>query len=68
MFTSLLALILAVSTPCPTEDSYNCRWDATAHGTGTGSSFIVVGTEDAFTIHYDNGATTPLLTTTKPGK
>lgn len=25
---------------CPTEDSTNCVWDATAQGNGTGQSFI----------------------------
>lgn len=25
---------------CPTEDSTNCFWDATAQGNGTGQSFI----------------------------
>ena len=27
-------------TPCPTEDSTNCVWDATAQGNGHGQSFI----------------------------
>jgi hypothetical protein len=28
------------STPCATEDSTNCRWDAETMGNGTGRSFI----------------------------
>lgn len=27
-------------TSCPTEDSTDCFWDATAQGNGTGQSFI----------------------------
>lgn len=29
-------------TPCATEDSTNCYWDATTHGNGQGRSFIDV--------------------------
>lgn len=28
--------------PCPTEDSNNCYWDATAHGNGQGRSFYTI--------------------------
>lgn len=28
---------------CPTEDSTDCYWDATAHGNGEGRSFIDLG-------------------------
>lgn len=27
-------------TPCPTEDSMNCYWDATLSGNGEGRSFL----------------------------
>ena len=30
-------------TPCPTEDSANCVWDATIQGNGHGQSFIDIG-------------------------
>lgn len=58
MFTSLLAVILAVSTPCPTEDSTNCRYDAATMGNGLGSSFIAVGTENDYTLYYETGVIT----------
>lgn len=43
LFTLSLALgALAVPalTPCPTEDSTGCNWDASRHGNGQGDSFI----------------------------
>lgn len=58
MFVSLLTIVLAVSTPCATEDSQNCRWDAEAHGNGLGSSFITVGPEGDQTFYYETGAET----------
>lgn len=37
---TLLLLLLALTTPCTTEDATNCHWNATTHGNGTGTSFI----------------------------
>jgi hypothetical protein len=37
-----LGALVPVLTPCPTEDSTMCRWDATAHGNGAGDSFIAL--------------------------
>jgi len=58
IFTSLLAVVLSISTPCATEDSTNCRWDASAQGNGMGTSFITVGTEADYTIYYETGLVT----------
>ena len=38
----LLALVLAATTPCVTEDSTNCYWDAQSMGNGVGNSFIAL--------------------------
>lgn len=46
---ALLALIVALSTPCATEDSQNCTWDAAHRGNGLGSSFV---TFDGYTIRF----------------
>ncbi len=35
-------LFVAFGTPCPTEDSQGCYWDAAAHGNGQGTSFVAV--------------------------
>jgi len=40
VFTLLFALVVAFLTPCATEDSTNCHWDASVRGNGTGHSFI----------------------------
>lgn len=32
---------LVTNTPCPTEDSDNCHWDAATQGNGQGQSFTV---------------------------
>lgn len=37
---ALGSLAAVVSTPCPTEDSANCYWDAQGQGNGLGHSFI----------------------------
>lgn len=40
MLTSLiLALAIALSTPCEYEDSTNCTWVASTQGNGLGQSF-----------------------------
>lgn len=31
---------LTVSKPCPTEDSYNCTYNAQTRGNGAGLSFV----------------------------
>lgn len=36
------SLAAALSTPCPTEDSDDCYWDASTQGNGLGSSFVNV--------------------------
>lgn len=36
----LLALIIATSTQCPSEDATNCTWTASQQGNGSGHSFI----------------------------
>lgn len=42
----LMSGVLSVpaSTPCPTEDSVSCYWDASTMGNGTGASFTVDAT------------------------
>lgn len=35
-------------SPCPTEDSINCYWDAAVHGNGQGASFVNIND----TIYY----------------
>lgn len=40
--TFILALLIALSTPCELEDSTNCTWNASQQGNGTGSSFVDV--------------------------
>ena len=37
---TLLALVVALSTPCAAEDSQNCYWDAQARSNGLGTSFV----------------------------
>lgn len=38
-----LSLILwLILPPCPSEDSNNCKWDATMLGNQTGQSFFVI--------------------------
>ena len=39
----LIALAVALSTPCPAEDSTDCYWNAQTRGNGHGHSFIVFG-------------------------
>ena len=34
------ALITVRQTPCPTEDSTNCFWDAQSRGNGQGRSYM----------------------------
>jgi hypothetical protein len=36
------AALHTVGTPCKTEDSTLCFWDASQHGNGLGHSFIAV--------------------------
>jgi len=36
---------MLILSPCPTEDSDNCAWDAEWRGDGTGQSFYVVNDE-----------------------
>lgn len=38
----LAALLAPVLPSCPTEDSVVCTWDAAAHGTGQGRSFVAL--------------------------
>ena len=40
--TFILALTLALTTPCATEDSSNCFYDASTRGNGIGMSLIDV--------------------------
>lgn len=40
--TALRDLSTALSTPCPTEDSDNCYWDAATMGNGIGDSFVTL--------------------------
>lgn len=42
MLALILTLALTLTTPCATEDSSNCYWDA-ARGNGTGHSFVDIG-------------------------
>jgi hypothetical protein len=34
------AYLIMVVTPCETEDSTGCRWDAETQGNGYGTSFV----------------------------
>lgn len=47
----LVAILMALLPPCPTEDSFNCGFDATSRGNGEGRSFVTLlinaGTEAA---------------------
>lgn len=36
------AILFAILPPCETEDSHNCRWDATTMGNGGGTSFVSI--------------------------
>lgn len=47
-WAAVTGLALQLSTPCKTEDSTMCYWDASQHGNGTGKSFISL--TEAFTI------------------
>jgi len=38
----LLALFIALGTPCPSEDTHGCYWDAAHRGNGVGTSFVDV--------------------------
>ena len=40
MFTALIALMIALGTPCATEDAANCYWDAQTTSNQTGQSFV----------------------------
>lgn len=40
MISFILALAIALSTPCATEDSSNCYWSANEQGNGLGVSFL----------------------------
>jgi hypothetical protein len=40
MLTILFLVWLALTTPCPTEDSTNCYWDAQTQGNGRGTSSL----------------------------
>lgn len=40
MLATLIALVLALSTPCATEDATNCLWDADTLGAPGGRSFV----------------------------
>lgn len=42
MTALIIALLIALTTPCATEDSTACYWDASQRGNGTGHSFIAV--------------------------
>ena len=40
---TILAVILSLILPaCPTEDSTQCTWDASAQGNGQGTSFVAI--------------------------
>lgn len=39
----ILAALLAVMPPCPTEDSDWCGWNAAEQGNGRGRSFVRLG-------------------------
>lgn len=54
MFAATLALVLALTTPCATEDSQNCTWDSAENGNGVGTSFITVDG----TYYYETGNVT----------
>lgn len=42
---------LANTTPCPTEDSDNCFWDAQERGNGLGHSFTVINGEVVYWVY-----------------
>lgn len=46
---------LALRTPCATEDSTNCYWNASVQGDGSGESFVTVGG----VYYYLGGSDTP---------
>lgn len=52
---TLLAIALALSTPCPTEDSVSCYWDAQVRGNGAGHSFMVLPVGDLDLFIRDDG-------------
>lgn len=39
----ILAILIAIMPVCPSEDSRNCYWDASARGNHLGVSFIDIG-------------------------
>ena len=39
LFSIVPTIALVNATPCPTEDSTWCHWDAQTHGNGQGRSF-----------------------------
>lgn len=39
-WAAVTGLALQLTTPCKTEDSTMCYWDASQHGNGTGKSFV----------------------------
>lgn len=45
----------ALATPCATEDSTNCYWNASVQGDGSGESFVTVGG----VYYYLGGSDTP---------
>lgn len=47
--TPTLPPLPASATPCPTEDSVGCYWDADTMGNGTGRSYTV---DTDGTVHY----------------
>jgi len=42
LLSLLLALTVAISTPCEYEDSTNCLWNADLRGNGVGNSFVTL--------------------------
>lgn len=38
--SALFTILFAVMPVCPTEDSSNCKWDASVQGNSVGFSFI----------------------------
>ena len=45
----VVGFLFSVLPQCPTEDSTNCKWDATVQGNGVGRSFITLHDKVIFT-------------------
>lgn len=52
----MFAFLFITLPACPTEDSFNCRWNAATNGNGQGMSFVALGSEDDGVLIYEDGS------------